>query len=241
LPALFSAVRRMPRGEANVVLPAVTHFGAAAEKWFIEGLRSKKSFMRQGCALGLGTLKTPLGVDALVRLLLEEPTEIWSEVARALGDAGAQAVMPLAAKLRDVDPELRERIVQALAHVAAQPPGVRGPIEMLANGRDALVGAAAQRALALVDEVTHADQSLRRGANSEQTVVRGFSRRFYEALSGPIELSPADLEEIHTGEHADPDALDVDDGDVLTTTDVAPLRLHDESTARRPRPLPRDR
>src|SRR5205807_9438393 len=49
LPALFSAVRRMPRGEANLVLPAVTAFGQTCEKWLIEGLKSKKSFMRQGC------------------------------------------------------------------------------------------------------------------------------------------------------------------------------------------------
>src|SRR6185503_5212975 len=109
LPAIFSVIRRMPRGETNLVLPAVTSFGAAAEKWLIDGLRSKKAFMRQGCALGLGVLKTPLGVDALVRLLLFEPTEIWSEVARAIGDVGAQAVMPLAARLHEADAKRQGR------------------------------------------------------------------------------------------------------------------------------------
>src|SRR5581483_12504166 len=185
LPALFSAIRRMPRGEANLVLPAVTAFGQASEKWLIEGLKSKKSFMRQGCALAIGVLKTPLGVDALVRALLFEPTEIWTEVARSLGDVGTQAVMPLAARLREADAERRERVVLALAHIAARAgAGGRSPIEMPAAGRDALVAQAAQRALALSAEVRAADEQVRTRGRSmpEQTVVRGFSRRFYEAL-----------------------------------------------------------
>ena len=76
LPAIFSVIRKMTRHEANVVLPAVTRFGGAAEKWLIEGLKSKKSFMRQGCALALGALRTPAAIDALCKLLVIEPTEI---------------------------------------------------------------------------------------------------------------------------------------------------------------------
>jgi hypothetical protein len=224
LPPLFSAVRRMPRGEANMVLPAVTQFGPAAEKWLIEGLKSKKSFMRQGCALALGTLKTPLGVDALVRLLLFEPTEIWTEVARALGDAGSLAVMPLAAMLREQEraggrrtstspptgaDETRERVSQALAQIAAR--GLRAPIEMLAAGRDQVVAQVAQKALVLAAEVKAADDKVRAGS-TEQTVVRGFSRRFYEALTG--EGGAVDL---HQGgdriEELDADELEeIDDG-----------------------------
>jgi hypothetical protein len=269
LPGLFAAIRRMARAEANVVLPAVTAYGPSAEKWLLEGLKSKKSFMRQGCALAVGTLKTPLGVDALVKLLITEPTEIWSEVARALGDVGAQAVMPLAAKLRDVDPELRERIVTAMAHVAAR--GVRGPVEMLASGRDALVGALAKRALGLVGEVAHDDQVVRRGAGTDHTVVRGFSRRFYDALGGGIELSAADLEEVDDTdgiavEASASELQDDDDEDLRTATDLPVLRAGTpasgsaaapasaptatpvstvkstaDSTAPRPRTLPRDR
>ncbi len=218
LPSLFSVIRRMPRGEANLVLPAVVSFGAPAEKWLIEGLKSKKSFMRQGCALALGSLKSPPGVDALVRLLLAEPTEIWGEIARALGDVGAQCVMPLAARLREVDDERRDRIVHALAHVAAR--GMRSPIEMLAAGRDNMIAQVAARALSMSADVKAADEKVRRGkSSSEQTVVRGFSRRFYEALegggSGAIELDPNELEEI--------DDLG-DEQDLLTATDIPALR-----------------
>ncbi|HEY7953684.1 MAG TPA: CpXC domain-containing protein [Polyangia bacterium] len=248
LPALFSVVRRMPRGEANLVLPAVTAFGAAAEKWLIDGLRSKKAFMRQGCALALGVLKTPLGVDALVRLLLFEPTEIWSEVARAIGDVGAQAVMPLAARLREADGERQGRIVQALAHIAAH--GLKAPIEALAAGRDALVASAAARALTLSAEIKLAHEVVRHGQGpggspAEQTVVRGFSRRFYEALdggSGAIELDARELEELKEGELEEideaPELLgELDDGpdEPRTATDIPVLR----EPARRD-PVPRD-
>ncbi len=261
LPAVFSAVRRMARAEANVVLPAVTNFGEPAEKWLVEGLRSKKSFMRQGCALGLGALKTARGVEALVHLLVEEPTEIWGEVARAIGDAGPMAVMPLAAQLREADTkknsEARDRLVQALAHLAARPgTQSRSPVEMLAEARDPQVAAAAQRALDIIDDVQRDDQLVRRGSGTtEVTVVRGFSRRFYEALSGPIELSAADLEEIDEELDPDPDGDDLgavgpdrdpsgdgdsdDDHDLRTATDLQALgpstAPHQRST------LPRDR
>jgi CpXC protein len=245
LPAVFSAIRRMARAEANVVLPAVTSFGAAAEKWFMEGLKSKKSFMRQGCALGLGALKTPHGVDALVHLLLDEPTEIWGEVARALGDAGPMAVMPLAARIREVDSDHRDRIVHALAQVAARPENqARSPVEMLAEGRDALVAAAAQRALGLIADIQREDQNVRRGT-TDATVVRGFSRRFYDAISGSIELSPADLEEISDDDDEGKKA-DGDD-DIRTATDLPVLTTAsgeiNDSTAPQPRrtSLPRDR
>jgi hypothetical protein len=209
--------------------------------------------MRQGCALGLGALKTALGVDALVKLLLAEPTEIWSEVARALGDVGAQAVMPLAAKLRDVDAERRDRIIHALAHVAARTGGAHGPLEGLAAGRDRLVAAAAERALASVAEVqaeyeTVRGRAGRAGRLAEPTVVRGFSRRFYEVLDGAAradatsedsgedpmsadasadaeELTPADLEQIDTAEHGAPadEAEPLDEEDLVTATDVQSL------------------
>jgi hypothetical protein len=223
LPPLFSVIRRMPRGEANMVLPALTQFGPSAEKWLIEGLKSKKSFMRQGCALALGTLKTPLGVDALVRLLLFEPTEIWTEVARALGDAGSLAVMPLAAVLREQEragrrsspataEDTKERIIQALAQIAAR--GLRAPVEMLAAGRDQLVAQAAQRALVLAAEVKAADDKVRAGT-TEQTVVRGFSRRFYEALTrGPEDLHGGGDRPMDRIEELDADELEeIDDPD----------------------------
>jgi CpXC protein len=227
LTAVFGAIRRMTRHEANRVLPAVPKFGQVAERWLLEGLKSKKSFLRQGCALALGALASPQSAEALAQLLVVEPTEIWTEVARALGDAGPLATTALAARLRDVDGEGRERVIEALAQVAARGAAGRTALDSLASGRDALVAAAAQRALGMVGQVRAADREVRAAGGGDSTVVRAFSRRFYEALggegSGPVELSAEDVEEI--------DGEDEDDGDLVTATNIQSLHDRDgEST-----------
>ncbi len=244
LPAIFSVVRKMTRHEANVVLPAVTRFGGTAEKWLLEGLKSKKSFMRQGCALALGALKTPAAIDALCKLLAIEPTDIWGEVARALGDAGVAAVAPLAKQVRAVDLDMQERVLEAIAHVAARGGmAARQAVEALAAGRDTLVASTAQRALARVAEVRAEDEQLRR-SQQEGTVVRGFSRRFYDVLggasgdTGAIELSPDELEAVEDEEVEVPDFDDGDD-EIITHTNIPALA---ESTSPTPKStLPRGR
>jgi CpXC protein len=273
LEAVFGAVRRMARAEANVVIPALTAYGPVAERWLIEGLASKKSFLRQGCALALGALKTPKGIEALVELLVDEPTEIWGEIARALGDAGPMAVIPLAVSLRGADADRRDRIIHAMAHIAARPESQsRSPVEMLAEGRDALVSAAAQKALEKMEDVRRDDQVVRKSAGTaEVTVVRGFSRRFYDALTGDIELEPNDLEEVSDEEddapildEAPPERVDTgeviimdapdgsEDEDLRTATDLPALATQklptktppasESTTAPHPRTtLPRDR
>ncbi len=239
LAAVFGAIRRMTRAEANRVLPAVPRFGQVAERWLLEGLKSKKSFLRQGCALALGALASPQSAEALAELLVVEPTEIWTEVARALGDMGPLATTALATRLRDVDGEGRERVVEALAQVAARSAAGRTAVEALSGGRDALVAASAQRALGMVGQVRAADHDVRAGEGGDGTVVRAFSRRFYEALggegSGPVELSAEDVEEI--------DGDEEDDGDLVTATNIQPLRDRDgESTNPTPKTsLPRGR
>lgn len=243
LPAIFSVIRKMTRHEANVVLPAVTRFGGAAERWLIEGLKSKKSFMRQGCALALGTLRTAAAVEALTRLLVTEPTEIWSEVARALGDVGAAAVAPLGKLVREVDLDERDRLVEALAHIAARNSQAgRQAVEALAAGRDTLVATSAQRGLARVAEVRAADAELRR-SQQEGTVVRGFSRRFYDVLggasgdTGAIELSPDELEAVDDDEVSE---FASDEDELVTHTNIPALT--GESTSPTPKStLPRRR
>jgi hypothetical protein len=225
LPAMFQALRRMTRAEANRVLPAITAFGEAAERYVVDNLRSRKSFVRQGCALALGTIGGPLAVESLARLLVEEPTEIWPEVARAVGDLGAPAVMPLAMRLRNATPEVRERVARAFAHILSR--GVRGPVEMLAAGRDSASSAAARRALELEAEVREGDEEVRGGKPlREQTVVRSFSRRFFDALGGAVELDSDDLEELE-----EPEEL-LDEGDLLEE-EVEPMAA--ELTDRHPR------
>ena len=116
-------------------------------------------------------------------------------MARALGDVGAPAVMPLGKQVREVDLDERDRVRRGAGpRGGARRHAARRAVETLAEGRDTLVAAAAQRALARVAEVRAADEALRR-SQQEGTVVRGFSRRFYDVLggasgdTGAIELS----------------------------------------------------
>jgi hypothetical protein len=220
----------------------------AAQRWLLEGLKSKKSFMRQGCALALAALKTPLGTDALCKLLIIEPTEIWTEVARALGDVGAPAAAPLAALVREIDIDERDRVVEALAHVAARGGAqARQAVETVAGGRDTLTATVAQRALARVPEVRAADAELRR-SQQEGTVVRGFSRRFYDVLggasgeTGAVELSADELEELEGEEDDDPSEF-ASDEEVITHTNLPTLIVREgESTSPTPKStLPRGR
>jgi hypothetical protein len=200
LPALFACVRRMTRSEAIRVLPALVRFGAAAEPLFVEGLEARKSFLRQGCALALGSMKASESTDALVKLLIEEPTEIWREVARALGDIGRASVMSLAARIREADAEGRERITVALAHVAAR--GNKAPVEALAGGRDSAASQCAQRALERADDIKRQDSEVRgEGSESprETTMVRSFTRHFFESLQGEEKVSP-DVVELDASE-----------------------------------------
>ncbi len=196
LPAVLNALGQMVRGEAIRILPLLVRSGAAAERFLLTELDSQKAFLRHGCALALGALakSSPNGakiVEELVRRLLQEPTEIWPEIARVLGDLGPQSVMPLVLKLRFTSTEGRERIARALGHIAQR--GIRGPVEMMAAGDDPASGAVARRALALVDEIAVGESEVRgpREVPPRQlTVVRAFSRRFFQSLRG--EAPPED-------------------------------------------------
>jgi HEAT repeat protein len=217
---IFGALRRMARGEAVRLLPATIRFGERAVVHLVDLLRSRKAYLRQGSALALGILKSGDGIDPLVELLLSEPTDIWREVARALGETAGGAVMSLAARARDPEAqgaEARDRLAWALAHAVAK--GARGAVETLAAGRDPTAAQVARRALELAASARDNDAEVRgAAAPGDQTVNRAFSRRFFEALgsgaagasgelSGSVPLDDEDLLES--------DEELVDDDDIL--------------------------
>src|SRR6185369_17693781 len=120
-------------------------------------------------------------------------------------------------------------------------PVARKAVESLSGGRDTLLATAAQRALARVAEVRAADAELRR-SQQEGTVVRGFSRRFYDVLSGAsgdtgaIELSADELEAVEDDEVSEFE----DDDEIITNTNIPVLA--GESTSPTPKTtLPRRR
>ena len=221
LPAIFVAVTHMPRKEAGQVLGAVAGFGEPALRYLLEGLGSRKAYIRQGCALALGAIGGEEAIEGLCDLLVEEPTEIWREVSRALGQVGPDAVMALLGRLRGRE-ELSDRVAWTLANIAAQ--GGRRVVESLAGGRDALAAQVAKRALDL-ESRAEAEERQVKGPEAvrEVTVNRAFSRHFFEAMGGPHVASVLD-----PGDESAP-AMILDESDLLTEVDEEDAELLDES------------
>jgi len=185
---VIRAATKMSRAEAVRVLGMAVKFGEAAQAPLLEGLGSSKGFLRHGCALALALLRTEDGTQAVIDLLLTEPTEIWREVARAIGQVGPTALLPLAStygRLGDrATPALSERVAWAMAHVAVR--GGKAAVETMANGQSVVVPVARQalefHASAANDQVRVHPQGGSNGAGRDVTVNRAFSRRFFEAL-----------------------------------------------------------
>jgi hypothetical protein len=177
---IFDAIRMMTRQEVVQVLPLVASMGEPAEGHFISELASNKSFLRQGAALALGVIRSGDAIEPLTECLLTEPTGIWREVARVLGDIGQGSIMTLATRLRDANPEDRERIAWALAHVAASA-APKDPLEDLAASRDPVAASVAQRAQELMDEATSAADQVLEGTG-EDSVINSFTRQFFNVL-----------------------------------------------------------
>lgn len=192
--AVMNAARRMSRADAVRVLGAMVRLGPAAAPTLTAGLSSSKAFLRHGCALALALLRTEEGTEAVVDALLGEPTEIWREIARAVGHVGPPALMPLAARLGRLGERAtandRERIAWAMAHVGVR--GGRHAVETLANGQSA-VAPVARMAIDRMEPAASDDVSARAPVR-EVTVNRAFSRRFFEALErGLPELGKGEL------------------------------------------------
>ena len=209
---VFGALEAMSRAEAGRVLGHVVGFKREAEPHLLGLLESRKSFLRQGAALALAVLKSEVGLEACCDLLLDEPTEIWREVARALGESGEAAVLPLAARLAQRPPATHERAAWAMAHIAAR--GGKRAIEALAGGRDPIAAGVARHALELTD-LAKSDHLQVRGERMprDQTVNRAFSRQFFAAMA-------AEPATIGSGVDVSGSMLLLDESDVLEALDV---------------------
>jgi hypothetical protein len=152
-------------------------------------------------------------------MLLSEPTAVWKEAARALGDLGPHCQGALLAATRQADAEVRERLAWGMAQAALTPDG-RSEIEAMARGADERLARVAARALSMVEEVRQADQEVRgRRPLTEQTIVRSFSRRFFEGISLPVdELGENDIleqEEVLDDRDILDEEVEVEDADIL--------------------------
>ena len=237
--AVIASVRKMNRSEAVRVLGMCVRFGLAAAPALQDGLSNSKSYLRHGCALALAMLRTEGGTSAVIDLLLSEPTEIWREIARAIGQMGTGALTPLAQKIGalgdQVNASARERSAWAMAHIAVR--GGKAALTTMAGGQS-VVAPVAARALELLpmaarDQVRIAPDASGSAPGREVTVNRAFSRRFFESLdvatpaaqpavvdldaAGVLEVL-ADDDVIHDGDLLDDeDAMEISDADLLST------------------------
>jgi len=224
---VIAAVKKMSRAEAVRILGKSVKLGPAAAAPLIEGLRSSKAFLRHGCALALALLRTDEGTQAVIELLLAEPTEVWREIARALGQVGPAALTPLAAhigRLGDrMTPQIGERVAWAMAHVGVR--GGRAALEQMAGGQSVIAPLAAQ-AVSLIDTAARDEVRVRPGAEASKdvTVNRAFSRRFFEALEGAAIANGTNGTNGTNGAHAANGA-----GDGIEIDVSAPMELLDES------------
>lgn len=183
---VIAALPHMGRTEAVQVLAASVRLGLSVEEPLIAALASSKAYVRQGAALALSLLRGDEGAAAVVALLLTEPTEIWKEVARALGQVGPAALHHLARTVRDEGSSaiVEERVAWALAHLGAR--DCHKAIVQMSSGHSIMAPIAA-KALLLVEPAARDHQALLSDdSHDELTVHRSFSKQFFAAVAGNL-------------------------------------------------------
>lgn len=179
-PAVVAALPHLSRSEVAQVLAAALGLGLHLEGPLIVALSSAKSYVRQGAALALGVLGGEDGTVALVELLLTEPTDIWKEIARAIGQVGPAALQQLAgaAQAHGITARTEERMAWAMAHLGAR--DGRRALGQMSSGHSVMAPIAA-KALALI-EPAHRDQYALMVDGAELDVQRAFTRQFLQAV-----------------------------------------------------------
>jgi len=198
---VFAALDQFDDDELLALLPDLNDMGPQVVPHLVEWLDSPRRELRQAAAILLGLAQDPTALEPLAERLIAEETSMWADVARALGSFGPTALRRLCQVLRvdgagpgQQDPRAVERVARGLAEVALSDgdigPGDPSPghdaVAALADAGDPRVRAAARHALATLQAVSESSAAVRGEAPlPENTQVRGFSRRAYEAIMVP--------------------------------------------------------
>lgn len=196
---LFDALERFDQDELLAILPDLSDLGPRAAVGMVDKLRSPRRELRQAAAILLGMALDADALGPLSDALVVEPTNVWLDVARALGGFGPLALRRLCQLLRREAGTPREqatieRVARALAEIALSdgavgPEGARpghDAVAALADAPDPRVSTAARRALATLRDVRESGAAIRGEVPlTEVTEIRGFSRRAYEAIMVP--------------------------------------------------------
>lgn len=157
LSGLIEVLEDLSSGELVCCAPQLTHFGESAADPLVKALSSPSMHVRQVSALLLGRLRQRRTLSALVQQLEVEPTAVWSEIARAIGEFGPAALRVVSRALpRSQEPD---RLMVAMAHLANH--GCAADIERMENEDDEGVSRAARRAMARRSRLEWEDLAIR--------------------------------------------------------------------------------
>jgi hypothetical protein len=187
---VIAAALKMSRGEAVSVLARAVKLGPAAHSALIDGLASSKAYLRHGCALALALGRSDKATQAVIGLLRSEPTELWQEIARAIGEIGTPALVWLVRDIGQHGAAADERIALAMAHVAARGDG---PALTTMAAADSIVSPIAARAVELLSTISGDRDGAGPGAGADRdgSVNHAFSRQFFEALDRDAAVATA--------------------------------------------------
>ncbi|HEX3763569.1 MAG TPA: hypothetical protein VHW23_32960 [Kofleriaceae bacterium] len=178
---VIAAALQMSRGEAVQVLARAVKLGPPAHPALIEGLSSSKAYLRHGCALALALGRSDDATQAVIGLLRAEPTDLWHDIARAVGEIGTPALVWLVRDVGSCGPEAEERIAWAMAHVAAR--GGEPALSAMAAA-ESIVSPVARKALALLAAMTGERGAAPDAPAAERdlSVNHAFSQQFFAVL-----------------------------------------------------------
>lgn len=183
------------------VLPPLAEVSGRLVPELLVWFQSPRRPLRQAAAIVLGLARDRRAIDPLAALLGSEPTPVWVDVARALGNFGPRVVGPLCALLRGAAPEAKEGLGQRVARTFAElvvsdgdAPGGAGrlAVENLLEVADPTVSSAARRALATLADVR--GEARGTGGAADDREIRRFSTRAYEAITTPELDADGDIE-----------------------------------------------
>lgn len=197
--AVFDALDEFDTDELLAILPDLSELGPRATPGLVAKLQADRREIRQAAVILLGMSLDPDALEPLADLLVREQSNVWLDVARALGAFGPVALRRLCQILRREADSPREqqsvaRVARALAEIAlsdtdvgvgAHRPG-HDAVAALADAGDPRVSAAARQALATLTDVRESGAAIRGELPlAENTEIRGFARRAYEAIMVP--------------------------------------------------------
>ena len=204
---VFDALDEFDIGELLAILPNLSELGPKVVPGLVDKLAAPRRELRQAAAIILGLIGDRRAVEPMIRRLVEERTSVWIDVARALGSFGPRVIGPLCDLLQETPARERDftvkRVARAMGEVVISDgddeggPG-RVAVEALVDVGDPALSGSAREALATLKDVRSAGE-MARGERplDEDTVVRGFSRLAYEAITVPeMEVDMNDLEDI---------------------------------------------